>query len=70
MSGLLAGAIMGLAAVIAHTFVQNHRQRLIPLAGSLRLPPRLLEIVATVLLAAPAAFAILSLLSALGILTL
>ena len=69
MSGVLAGAIMGLCAVFAHNFVQRRAAAVARLAATLHMPPRLLEIVATVLLAAPVAFVILYALNALGILT-
>lgn len=69
MNTLLMGAVMGVCAVIAHNFVQQRARMVAQLAASLRLPPRLLEIALTVLLAAPVAFAILYLLSGMGILT-
>ena len=69
MSSVLMGAIMGLCAVFAHNFVQRRAKSVAQLAASIKMPPRLLEIVATVLLAAPVAFVILYILSTLGIIT-
>ena len=64
----MMGAIMGICAVIAHNIVQQRARAVAQLAASLNLPARLLEIALTVALAAPVAFAILYVMSLVGIL--
>ena len=59
MNVLLAGGIMGLATALAHSAVQRRRQQVAQIAKRFHLPPRLLEIAATVLIAAPLAFVVL-----------
>ncbi len=66
---LLRLVTIGLCVMVAHNFVRRRAKDVARVAASVKLPPRLLEIVVTTLLAVPAIYAILYLLSVVGIIT-